>query len=120
MREQYSFFMVSGELEKLYMGFITAIGYVSAGSRVYMFFTMDALKALTREVEKISLPNAKPLKYYIDNLLELGEDDVEIVACEFGMKVKGIKEEDLLFKVKISGVSEFALKSSESKAVLVF
>lgn len=120
MSDKYAFFMISGDVEKLYMGFITAIGYVSAGSKVYMFFTMDALKAITKEVEKITLPNVKPLKYYIDNLFELGEEDVEIAACEFGMKVKGIKEEDLLPKVKISGVSEFALKSSEAKAVLVF
>jgi predicted peroxiredoxin len=111
--------MISGDLEKLYMGFITAIGYVSAGSKVYMFFTMDALKGVTKESEKLTLQNAKPLKYYIDNLLELGEE-VELAACEFGMKVKGIDEKDLLPNVKISGVSEFAYKSSESKAVLVF
>ncbi len=36
------------------------------------------------------------------------------------MKVKGISESDLLPNVKISGVSEFAFKSSDSKAVLVF
>ncbi len=110
--------MISGEPEKLYMGFITAIGYVASGNRVYMFFTMDALKGVTKEAEKIVLPNAKPLKYYIDNLLDMG--DVEISACEFGMKVKGIREEELIQGVKISGVSEFALKSSESKGVLVF
>lgn len=120
MSDQYSFFMISGDIEKLYMGFITAIGYVSAGSRVYMFFTMDALKGVTKESEKLVLHNAKPLKYYIDNLLELGESEVELAACEFGMRVKGINESDLLPSVKISGVSEFALKSSDSKAVLVF
>ncbi|AHC52070.1 peroxiredoxin [Sulfolobus acidocaldarius SUSAZ] len=120
MDDLYSFFMISGELEKIYMGFITAIGYASAGSKVYMFFTMDALKALTKESEKMALPNAKPLKFYIDSLIELGENDVEIVSCEFGMRVKGYRKEDLLPFVKISGVSEFALKSSESKAVLVF
>ncbi|AWR98024.1 peroxiredoxin [Acidianus sulfidivorans JP7] len=120
MQDKYSFFMISGDPEKLYMGYITAIGYVSSGNKVYMFFTMDALKGVSKDSEKIVIGKEKPLKYYIDNLLELGEDDVEIAACEFGMKVKGIKEEDLLPKVKISGVSEFALKSSESKAILVF
>ncbi|WP_256202092.1 hypothetical protein [Sulfuracidifex metallicus] len=34
MGEKFSFFMVSGDLEKLYMGIITAIGYVSGGSEV--------------------------------------------------------------------------------------
>ncbi|MFP3347426.1 MAG: hypothetical protein RXR17_08355 [Sulfolobaceae archaeon] len=45
-------------------------------------------------------------------------EDLEIAACELGMKVKGI--EKLAYPVKISGVSEFALKSSEAKIVLVF
>lgn len=110
--------MVSGEYEKMYMGIITAIGYASSGNRIYMFFTMDALKALTEENEKIVLPNAKPLKYYLDNLIELGGDDLEIAACEFGMKIKGI--EKLVYKVKVSGVSEFAMKSNEAKIVLIF
>lgn len=120
MPDKYAFFMISGDPEKLYMGYITAIGYASAGNEIYMFFTMDALKGVTKEAEKVVLGKEKPLKYYIDNLLELAEDNIEIAACEFGMRVKGVKEEDLLPKVKISGVSEFALKSSESKAVLVF
>ncbi|EWG06435.1 MAG: hypothetical protein ASUL_09639, partial [Candidatus Aramenus sulfurataquae] len=51
MSDLYSFFMISGEPEKLYMGFITAIGYVASGNRVYMFFTMDALKGVTKEAE---------------------------------------------------------------------
>ena len=110
--------MVSGEPEKLYMGIITAIGYASGGNKVYMFFTMDALKALTEEGEKIVLPNAKPLKYYLDNLIELAGDDLELVACEFGMKVKGV--EKFAYPIKISGVSEFALKSSQAKISLVF
>lgn len=120
MPDKYAFMMISGEPEKLYMGFITAIGYASAGNQVYMFFTMDALKGVTKEAEKIVIGKEKPLKYYIDNLIELAEDNVELAACEFGMKVKGIKEEDLLPKVKVSGVAEFSLKSSEAKAVLVF
>ncbi len=120
MGDKFSFFMISGDPEKLYMGVITAIGYVSGGSDVYMFFTMDALKAVSKENEKITLNNAKPLSYYLDNLLELGEDNVELAACEFGMRVKGIEEKDLMPKVKVSGVSEFAFKSSGSKSVLVF
>ncbi|BFH73052.1 DsrE family protein [Sulfurisphaera javensis] len=116
----YAIMMVSGDNEKIYMGIITAIGLVSGGNKVYMFFTMDALKALTPESEKIILTNAKPLKYYIDNLLELGGEDVKIVACEFGMKVKGIKEEQFIYPVKPSGVSEFALKANEAKGVLIF
>ena len=110
--------MVSGDVEKLYMGVITAIGYASSGNKVYMFFTMDALKALTEENEKITMPNARPLKYYIDNLVELGGEDVELVACEFGMKAKGV--EKFAYPVKVSGVSEFALKSNEAKISLVF
>jgi predicted peroxiredoxin len=120
MGEKFSFFMVSGDLEKLYMGIITAIGYLSGGSEVYMFFTMDALKSLTKENEKMLLNNAKPLSYYLNSLIELGEESLEIAACEFGMRVKGIKEEDLMPKVKVSGVSEFAFKSSNSKSILVF
>ncbi|BBG24944.1 DsrE family protein [Sulfuracidifex tepidarius] len=120
MGEKFSFFMVSGDPEKLYMGIITAIGYVSGGSEVYMFFTMDALKGVSRENEKVLLNNAKPLSYYVDNLMELGEDSVELAACEFGMRVKGIQEKDLIPKVKVSGVSEFAFKSAESKSILVF
>jgi predicted peroxiredoxin len=45
-------------------------------------------------------------------------DDLEIAACEFGMKIKGI--EKLAYKVKVSGVSEFAMKSNEAKIVLIF
>ncbi|MBB5254171.1 DsrE family protein [Sulfurisphaera ohwakuensis] len=116
----YAIMMVSGEEEKIYMGIITAIGLVSGGNKVYMFFTMDALKALTKENEKIMLNNAKPLKYYMDNLIEMGEEDVEIAACEFGMKVKGITEDQFIYKVKQSGVSEFALKANEAKGVLIF
>lgn len=48
----YAIMMVSGDNEKIYMGIITAIGLVSGGNKVYMFFTMDALKALTPESEK--------------------------------------------------------------------
>lgn len=116
----YAIMMVSGDEEKIYMGVITAIGLVSGGNKVYMFFTMDALRALTKESEKITVKNAKPLKYYIDNLLDLGGEDVEIVACEFGMKVKDVKEEDFVYPVKPSGVSEFALKANEAKGVLIF
>ncbi|EZQ07068.1 peroxiredoxin [Candidatus Acidianus copahuensis] len=117
----YAFFIISGEREKLYMAFITAIGYVSAGSKIYMFFTMDGLNGITKKgLEEIKLENVKPLKYYVDNLIELGENDIELAACEFGMKVKGIGEEDLIQGVKVSGVSEFAYKSSTAKSILVF
>jgi|BEDMetMinimDraft_1075159.scaffolds.fasta_scaffold00438_6 predicted peroxiredoxin len=120
MTEMYSFMMISGQEEKLFMGVITAIGYASGGNKVYMFFTMDALRALTAESEKISLNGTKNLKYYLDNLMDLAGDDLEITACEFGMRVKNFKEEDFVYKVKVGGVSEFALKSSQSKATLVF
>jgi predicted peroxiredoxin len=110
--------MVSGDHEKMYMGIVTAIGYAASGNKIYMFFTMDALKALTEENEKITLPNTKPLKYYVENLMDMAGEDLEIAACELGMKVKRI--EKLSYPVKISGVSEFALKSSEAKIVLVF
>ncbi|MEM0363221.1 MAG: DsrE/DsrF/DrsH-like family protein [Sulfolobaceae archaeon] len=120
MGELYAIMVVSGELEKIYMAYITAIGYASSGNKVYMFFTMDGLRGVTKQAEKLELPNAKPIKYYYENLLELAGDDVELTACEFGMKVKNISKNELLDKVKISGVAEFALKSSEAKATLVF
>ncbi len=120
MSEMYSIMMISGEPERIFMGIITAIGYASAGSRVYMFFTMGALRALTKESEGISLRGSRPLKYYMENLVELGGEELEITACEFGMRVQGLKEEDLIYKVRVGGISEFALKSSQSKATLVF
>ncbi|ACP39010.1 DsrE family protein [Saccharolobus islandicus] len=120
MSDLYAIMVISGEDEKLYMAYITAIGYASSGNKVYMFFTMDGLRGVTKEIEKIQLPNVKPLSYYYKNLIELGGDDIELTACEFGMKVKNVNHERLLDKVKISGVSEFALKSSEAKATLIF
>lgn len=36
------------------------------------------------------------------------------------MRVKGIHEDQFVYKVKVGGVSEFALKSSQSKATLIF
>ncbi|QGA55295.1 peroxiredoxin [Sulfolobus sp. E5-1-F] len=120
MSDLYAIMVISGEAEKLYMAYITAIGYASSGNKVYMFFTMDGLRGVTKEIEKIQLPNVKPLSYYYENLIELGGDDIELAACEFGMKVKNVDHERLLDKVKVSGVSEFALKSSEAKATLIF
>ncbi|AWR99030.1 DsrE family protein [Metallosphaera hakonensis] len=120
MTDMYSFMMISGEQEKMMMGVITAIGYASSGNKIYMFFTMDALKALTPESEKIVLNGTKNLKYYIDNLVDLAGEDLEITACEFGMRVKGIHEDQFIYKVKVGGVSEFALMSSQSKATLIF
>lgn len=120
MSDLYVFMVESGDVERLYMAYITAIGFASAGNKVYMFFTMDGLKGVTKEMEKIQLPNVKPLSYYFKNLIELAGEDIEITACEFGMKVKNISHEDLVENVKVGGVSEFALKSSEAKAVLVF
>lgn len=103
------------------MAYVTAIGAVSAGGRAYMFFTMDGLKGVTEEADRIMLPNAKPLRFYVDSLLELGEaDGVELTACEFGMSVKGVSDHSLLPKVKVGGVLEFVFKSSESKATYVF
>ena len=120
MSDLYVFMVVSGDTSRLYMAYITAIGYVSSGNKVYMFFTMDGLKGVTKEMEKIQLPNVKPLSYYFKNLIELAGEDVEITACEFGMKAKNVSHEDLLENVKVGGVAEFALKSSEAKAVLIF
>lgn len=117
-RKLVSFMVVSGEPEKLYMSIITAIGFASGGSPVYMFFTMDGLKAVSKRSSEIVLPNQKPLSYYVENLIDMGE--VELSACEFGMRVKGVRHEDLIEGVKVSGVSEFSYKSSDSANVFVF
>lgn len=84
MTDMYSFMMISGEQEKMMMGVITAIGYASSGNKIYMFFTMDALKALTPESEKIVLNGTKNLKYYIDNLVDLAGEDLEITHASLG------------------------------------
>lgn len=113
--------VLSGDPERLYMAFVTAIGVVSAGGRVYMFFTMDGLKGVTEESGAIMLPDAKPLRFYVDSLQELSEDgEVELAACEFGMQVKQVHKDKLIPNVKVSGVVEFAFKSSESKSTYVF
>ncbi|MEM3324309.1 MAG: peroxiredoxin, partial [Metallosphaera sp.] len=97
MSDMYSFMMISGDEEKVMMGVITAIGYASGGNKIYMFFTMDALRALTAESEKISLKGTKTLKYYLDNLFELAGEDLEITACEFGMRVKDVHEDQFIY-----------------------
>ncbi len=120
MDELYSFMVLSGEPERIYMAFITAIGIVTLGGKVYMFFTMDGLKGATRQVDDIALPNAKPLRYYVDNLMGLGGGDVELAACALGASVKAVSKEELLPGVKVSGIVEFSTKSSVSKATFVF
>ncbi|MCL5788745.1 MAG: DsrE/DsrF/DrsH-like family protein [Candidatus Marsarchaeota archaeon] len=118
MSENYTIMVVSGELHRLYMSYITAIGLTATGSGVYMFFTMEGLKGVTKDSEELVLPGQKPLGYYVSKLLEM--EDVELAACSFGMNVMGIPKERLLAAVKVSGVTEFALKSNQAKGTMVF
>lgn len=118
MSENYAIMVVSGELHRLYMSYITAIGLTATGAGVYMFFTMEGLKGVTKDSEELALPGQKPLGYYIRNLLEM--EGVELAACSFGMNVMGVSKERLLAAVKVSGVTEFALKSNQARGTMVF
>jgi predicted peroxiredoxin len=118
MADAYAIMVVSGEPHRLYMSYVTAIGLTATGASVYMFFTMEGLKGVTKEAEVLTLPGQKPLGYYIGNLLEM--EGVELAACSFGMSVMGVTKDRLLSGVKVSGVTEFAVKSGQAKGTMVF
>ncbi|MEM3857654.1 MAG: DsrE/DsrF/DrsH-like family protein [Thermoprotei archaeon] len=118
MADLCAIMVVSGEPEKLYMAYITGIGMAASGLNVYMFFTMNGLKGVTKEGQKIAIPAQKPLGFYSENLVDMG--GVELAACSFGMSVMNVSKQELIENVKVSGVTEFAIKSASAKVSLVF
>jgi predicted peroxiredoxin len=68
--------------------------------------------ALDKEETKLGVPM---IKQRLEEAIEAG---VEILVCEQTMKVKGIKEEDLIDEAKVSGAATLIDLALEAKNVI--
>lgn len=111
--------MNDGDPKKLYLAFINAASALAFESNVFMFFSMEGLRAVQKdESANLDLPEEKPFQQYYD--LVASDGNAELVACEFSMKAMKVGQEDLKPGVKIGGTAQCLAQVFDSKIVLSF
>ena len=114
----------SGDLDKAIASFIIANGAAAMGRKVTMFFTFWGLNIIRRP-EKVKIKKNFISKMFammmprgskkLEDLIKLAQDNgVELIACSMSMDVMGIKQEELIDGVTLSGVATMLANGEES------
>ena len=108
-----------GNPKKLYLAFINAASALAFERRVFMFFSMDGLRAVKKtESGKLDLPGEKPFEEYYDLVAQ--DKNAQVVACEFSMRAMGVRQDELKDGVNVGGTAQCFGEIFNSKAVLSF
>lgn len=102
--------------------FYLAAAAAAMDVEVGIYFTMNGPTLLQRDVpERLVVPKkgggGAPLRYFIDQALELG---VRLYVCQPSLDLHGLKLEDLIEGVEMIGGAAFNAMALEADAVIAF